>query len=110
AHPSWALSYSNLFVLGDSLVDAGNTQALVLALTGGATDVTPAAAGYYNGRFTNGINPADVMNLAVEGSQSVKSWVGGDNFSFGGARARTDGDFIATWAHSTRLSSQRTPR
>jgi outer membrane lipase/esterase len=101
AHPSWALSYSNLFVLGDSLVDAGNTQALVLALTGGATDVTPAAAGYYNGRFTNGINPADVMNLAVEGSQSVKSWVGGDNFSFGGARARTDGDFIADLSAQT---------
>jgi phospholipase/lecithinase/hemolysin len=87
-------TYNNLVVLGDSIVDAGNTQALVLALTGGATDVAPAAAGYYQGRFTNGINPADVVNLAVEGTNSVRSGAGGDNWSFGGARARVDGDFI----------------
>jgi outer membrane lipase/esterase len=94
ASPSAALGYSNLFVLGDSLVDAGNTQALVLFFTGGATDVTPAGAGYYQGRFTNGINPADVVNVAVEGSNTVRSGSGGDNFAYGGARARTDGDLV----------------
>jgi outer membrane lipase/esterase len=92
--PSAALGFSNLYVLGDSLVDAGNTQALVLLLTGGTTDVTPAGAGYYQGRFTNGINPADVLNLAVEGTNTVRSGSGGDNFAYGGARARTDGDLV----------------
>ena len=91
---SAALSYSNLFVFGDSLVDAGNTQALVLALTGGATDVTPAGAGYFSGRFTNGITFADQVNVAVEGTNTVRSGAGGDNYSYGGARARVDADFI----------------
>jgi outer membrane lipase/esterase len=91
---SATLSFDNLYVFGDSLVDAGNTQALVLALTGGATDVTPASSGYFSGRFTNGPNFADVVNNAVEGTNSVRSGAGGDNFSYGGARARTDGDFI----------------
>lgn len=89
-----ALSFSNLIVFGDSLVDQGNTQAAVLAATGGTLDVTPAAAGYFGGRFTNGINPADVLNQAVEGTNSVGSLFGGDNYAFGGARAATDGDTI----------------
>lgn len=89
-----ALNFSNLFVVGDSLVDAGNTQAAVLNATGGAVDVTPASEGYYNGRFTNGPNFADVVNQAVEGTESVGSLFGGDNFSFGGARARDDGDTL----------------
>jgi phospholipase/lecithinase/hemolysin len=91
---SASATYSNLYVFGDSLVDAGNTQALVLALTGGATDVTPASAGYFSGRFTNGITFADMVNQAVEGTNSVRSSAGGDNFAYGGARARTDADLV----------------
>lgn len=87
-----ALNFSNLFVIGDSLVDAGNTQAAVLNATGGTVDVTPASQGYYNGRFTNGPNFVDVVNQAVEGTSSVGSLFGGDNFGFGGARARQDAD------------------
>jgi len=94
AGPATALSFSNLFVFGDSIVDQGNTQAAVLAATGGALDVTPAAAGYFDGRFTNGPNAADVVNVAVEGSLTVGSLFGGDNYAFGGARARTDADTI----------------
>lgn len=89
-----ALNFSNLFVVGDSLVDAGNTQAAVLNATSGALDVTPASEGYYNGRFTNGPNFADVVNQEVEGTSSVGSLFGGDNFGFGGARARDDGDTL----------------
>jgi outer membrane lipase/esterase len=89
-----ALNFSNLFVLGDSLVDAGNTQAAVLNATGGLLDVTPASEGYFNGRFMNGPNFADVVNQAVEGTNSVGSLFGGDNFGFGGARARDDGDTL----------------
>lgn len=89
-----ALSFSNLIVFGDSIVDQGNTQAAVLNATGGALDVTPASVGYFGGRFTNGINPADVLNQAVEGTNSTGSLFGGDNYAFGGARAATDADSI----------------
>jgi outer membrane lipase/esterase len=89
ALPVAALPFSSLYVFGDSLVDAGNTQQLVVGL--GGSDPTPAAAGYFDGRFTNGINPADVVNLAISGVNSDNSLAGGRNFAFGGARARNDG-------------------
>src|SRR4030095_6974926 len=83
--PAAALSYSNLFVFGDSLVDTGNTQPLVVGL--GGADPTPAAAGYFDGRFANGINFADVVNIA-DGEGSIDHRLaGGDNFAYG-ARAR----------------------
>jgi phospholipase/lecithinase/hemolysin len=56
--------------------------------------VTPAAAGYFSGRFTNGITFADQVNAAVEGTNTVRSGAGGDNYAYGGARARVDADFI----------------
>lgn len=87
--PSTALAFSNLYVFGDSLVDAGNTRDLLLSLS--QPNPTPPAAGYYDGRFANGINFADVWNIAIEGVQSDNSLSGGDNFAFGGARARNDG-------------------
>lgn len=89
---SSASAFSNLIVLGDSLVDQGNTQAAAIA--NGFGDPAPAAFGYFQGRFTNGINPADVVNQAIEGTNSVGSLFGGDNFAFGGARARDNGDFL----------------
>lgn len=89
-----ALSFSNLFVIGDSLVDSGNTQAAVIDQFGVAADPTPAAAGYFQGRFTNGPHFADVVNQEIEGTNSLGSLLGGDNFGFGGARARDDGDFL----------------
>jgi len=87
-----ALNFSNLFVLGDSLVDAGNTQAAVLG--GGGADPTPTSGGYYQGRFSNGPVFSDFVNQAVEGTNAAPSLLGGDNFGFGGARARDDGDFL----------------
>jgi phospholipase/lecithinase/hemolysin len=92
AAPASALPYTNLIVFGDSIVDQGNTQAA--AIGNGFPDPAPAAAGYFGGRFTNGINPADVLNQEIEGSHSVGSLFGGDNFAFGGARARDNGDFL----------------
>ncbi len=92
ASPAAALSFSNLYVFGDSIVDQGNTQALVTG--GGGADPAPSSLGYFDGRFTNGINPADVLNFAIEGTNSVGSLSGGDNYAYGGARARTDGDGI----------------
>ncbi|MFK7896408.1 MAG: SGNH/GDSL hydrolase family protein [Myxococcota bacterium] len=87
-----ALDFSNLIVFGDSIVDTGNTQAAVVGA--GFPDPAPAGAGYFGGRFTNGINPADVLNNEIEGTNAVGSIFGGDNYSFGGARARDDGDFL----------------
>ena len=85
-------AYSDLFVFGDSLVDAGNTQQLVVGL--GGADPAPAAAGYFDGRFQNGINFADVLNFAIEGTNSDNSLAGGDNYSYGGARARATADVV----------------
>ena len=63
-----AAAFSNLFVFGDSIVDAGNTHDLAIAF--GVTDPTPAASGYFDGRFTNGLNPADVLSLSITGANS----------------------------------------
>jgi phospholipase/lecithinase/hemolysin len=90
--PAAALPYSNLYVFGDSLVDTGNTQHLLLGLSFGTFDVTPASQGYFFGRFTNGPNAADYLNLDIEGSGASGSRLGGDNYAYGGARARVDGD------------------
>ncbi|MBK7950597.1 MAG: SGNH/GDSL hydrolase family protein [Deltaproteobacteria bacterium] len=96
-----ALSFTNLIVFGDSIVDQGNTQAV--AVGNGFPDPAPASLGYFGGRFTNGLNPADVLNHEIEGSNSVGALVGGDNFAFGGARARDDGDFLPDLQAQTQI-------
>jgi phospholipase/lecithinase/hemolysin len=77
-------SYSALYVFGDSLVDAGN----IAALTGGSTP--NQALGYFEGRFTNGYDYTDLLNLALFGTPSKASLTGGNNFAFGGARIVSD--------------------
>ena len=74
-------SATNLYVLGDSLVDAGN----VSVATGGA--IPNPAQGYFQGRFTNGLNYVDYLNQRFSGGNTVPSLIGGRNFAFGGARA-----------------------
>ncbi|MEM8799856.1 MAG: SGNH/GDSL hydrolase family protein [Pseudomonadota bacterium] len=88
ASPVMASPFTDLFIFGDSLVDAGNTQAAVLASTGGTVDPTPAEAGYFMGRFTNGPDYTDLLSQSLFGTLTTASLFGGDNFSFGGARAR----------------------
>ncbi len=44
-----ALPFSNLIVFGDSIVDQGNTQALVVGAFGPGADPAPASAGYFVG-------------------------------------------------------------
>lgn len=91
--PAEVAAFSNLFVFGDSVVDTGNVQALAQSA---GQDPTPAELGYFEGRFSNGINAADVVNHAIEGMFLAGSITPamGDNFAFGGARARTDIDLI----------------
>jgi len=89
ASPAGAVSIdflTNLYVFGDSLVDTGNVQDLLVSNSFG--DPTPASAGYDDGRFSNGPIVTDVVNQAIEGTLAVGSRLGGDNYAYGGARAR----------------------
>ena len=72
---------SNVYVFGDSFVDAGN---LSLA-TGGA--FPDPEQGYFNGRFTNGYDFTDYLQLRFAGAPTAPSLTGGNNYGWGGARA-----------------------
>ncbi|KAB7645637.1 SGNH/GDSL hydrolase family protein [Polymorphobacter fuscus] len=72
---------TNVYVFGDSLVDAGN----VSIATGGANP--NPAQGYYQGRFTNGLNYVDYLNQRFAGANTAPSLAGGSNYAWGGARA-----------------------
>ncbi len=87
-----AAPFSTLYVFGDSLVDAGNTQLAILGA--GLPDPAPASSGYFQGRFTNGLNYVDYLQRNLNGQNTVASLAGGNNFSFGGALARNNGDLI----------------
>lgn len=81
--------FSNLFVFGDSLVDAGNIR----VVTNGAAP--NPALGYFDGRFTNGPNYVDYISSAYFGQLNRPSLTGGTNFAYGGARIVSDTtDFI----------------
>ncbi|TCD04083.1 PEP-CTERM sorting domain-containing protein [Erythrobacteraceae bacterium CFH 75059] len=73
---------TSLTVFGDSLVDAGNVNALNPAIPN-------PALGYFQGRFTNGYNYNDLLSIALFGEPTTASLRGGTNFAFGGARATT---------------------
>ena len=85
AAPAHAVPYSDLYVFGDSLVDAGN----VFVLTGGTTP--DPAEGYFEGRFTNGPDFTDLLGAQITGSFTTPSLLGGNNFAFGGARIVDNG-------------------
>ena len=65
------MAYTNVFVIGDSLVDAGNALALAEWYDGLPLQDLPEGApteedGYFLGRFSNGYNFADlVANKAI---------------------------------------------
>ena len=92
ALPQMALAkgFSNLFVFGDSLVDAGN----VYRASGGA--YPPAAAGYFDGRFTNGYDYTDLLSIDLYGHPTIPVVNAGsgyaNNFAFGGARVVANAD------------------
>jgi phospholipase/lecithinase/hemolysin len=90
AAPASAARYSDLYVFGDSLVDAGN----IAVATGGA--VPNPALGYFQGRFTNGPDYTDLLNQHFFGSYTTPSLAGGDNFAFGGARIADNSAYVAS--------------
>lgn len=78
---------SNVVTFGDSLVDAGN----VFTATFGTTP--SAAQGYFQGRFQDGYNFADLLNIKLTGVPTTASLQGGDNWAWGGARGTGAGGF-----------------
>ncbi|MEH3159067.1 MAG: SGNH/GDSL hydrolase family protein [Sphingomonas taxi] len=102
---------ATLFVFGDSLVDTGNADAALRAQ--GQPTRTPAAAGYFQNRFSNGYNFADVvsMNMGQGPSKAFgypvapyTYFYGGTNFSYGGAQTRDEGH--GTPGHSPSFQDQ----
>lgn len=89
-------AYSDLYVFGDSLVDAGNIE--IVAALGNQPDPSPAALGYFPGRFSNGPTFADRLNQRLFGTLSTPAFAGGNNYGFGGALATTSGDDIPDFA------------
>lgn len=87
AAPAAAAPYTDLYVFGDSLVDAGNIQ----IVTGGA--FPRPGLGYFDGRFTNGPDYTDLLSQYWFGSYTTPSLAGGNNFAFGGARAADNSGF-----------------
>ena len=88
AQPADARSFSDLFVFGDSLVDAGN----IFIATGGRTP--NPNLGYFQGRFTNGYDYTDLLSFSQFGVATTPSLAGGNNFAFGGARVVDTGDAV----------------
>ena len=88
-----AVSYSSLYVFGDSLTDSGNVYdftTLPISNPRGIFPVTPPAAytdGTHFGRFTNGLNFADVLanKLFSTNNGLTPSLSGGTNYAVGGA-------------------------
>lgn len=99
-----ATTFSDLFVFGDSLVDAGNARAARLA-SGGA-DPGPPSLGYFQGRFSNGLNFADYVSLDLFGRPTTAAAFGGMNFAVGGAQAaEVFGDASPSFAEQIALFS-----
>lgn len=84
AAPAAALTPSTFYIFGDSFTDAGN----IAASTGNT--IPDPALGYWAGRFADGPNWADRLSYAQYGFATRASLLGGNNFSFGGARAAQD--------------------
>ena len=75
---------TGLVVFGDSLSDAGNVQQRTTALMP-LVQPTPGPF-YFDGRFSNGPNYADVLSQGLGLGPLTRSLAGGDNFAYGGAR------------------------
>jgi len=75
--------FSGLVVFGDSLSDVGNVQQRTTEL---APLVQPIPGPFYfNGRFSNGPNFAEVLSQGLGFGPLTRSLAGGDDFAYGGA-------------------------
>jgi phospholipase/lecithinase/hemolysin len=99
AVPAAALNSSTFYVFGDSFTDAGN----IAAATGNT--IPDPALGYWYGRFSDGPTWVDRLSYAQFGAPTRASLTGGNNFSYGGARAAQD-DIISPGVAIPGLNSQ----
>lgn len=81
---SQASSFSNIYVIGDSLSDQGNLRNATLSLSNN-TDERPASDHYFQGRFSNGEVYSGLLAQRLGLSLSASS-EGGNNFAYGGTR------------------------
>lgn len=79
-----AAAPDRVYVFGDSFVDSGNA---FLGTGGGAAS---PLQGYFQGRFGDGYNFADVISKRLTGEYATPFLAGGTNFAVGGARAAGD--------------------
>lgn len=84
-NPTWASSFSGMYVFGDSLSDQGNFYSATSSNPSGPTPPPEYTDGTNSGRFTNGLNYIDYLSSNL-GLSSRPYLTGGTNFSFGGAR------------------------
>ncbi|MEM9839286.1 MAG: SGNH/GDSL hydrolase family protein [Pseudomonadota bacterium] len=63
-----AAAFSGVVVIGDSIVDSGNADAG--AILAGQPSPTPSPP-YFDGRFSNGFNYADLLSLALVGTPAT---------------------------------------
>lgn len=77
---SQAQSFSDIYVIGDSLSDQGNLRNATLSLS-----ERPASDHYFQGRFSNGEVYSGLLAQRLGLNLSASS-EGGNNFSFGGTR------------------------
>ncbi len=84
ATPLAASVPDHVYVFGDSFVDSGNAN-----LGTGGLAANPAQ-GYFEGRFGDGYNFADVISKRLTGDYATPFLAGGQNYGVGGARAAGD--------------------
>ena len=78
-------AFDGLYVFGDSLADVGNVQSVTTAL---APRVPPTPGPYYfEGRFSNGPNFAEVLSEGLGLGPVTPSVAGGNDYAYGGALA-----------------------
>lgn len=75
---------SQLYVFGDSLVDAGN------AFIGTGGNTAQPGYGYFFGRYSNGPVWTDLIEQRLSGNDTTPYLAGGDNYAVGGALAAAD--------------------
>ncbi|CAG1022447.1 Lipase 1 [Methylococcales bacterium] len=82
ANPCSNTSFSNMYVIGDSLSDQGNLFQATTSLTGYGS---PAEDHYFMGRFSNGKAYTDMLAEKLRICLTASS-LGGTNFAYGGTR------------------------
>src|SRR5215204_2533861 len=97
-----SLSYSGVYVFGDSLVDPGNALKLAetydsLPFTSLPEGAPTAAKGYYKGRFTDGYTFADLLSNKFVGVPTKPVFP----FGYGGAQIRKGDEAVPDMGDQT---------